>query len=344
VRIAWVGGGLLGPHLAGHGVQVKHLGFTRPRLVDFKEIEDHCGFTPDAVVFEDNSCPPPFTDPARFPCLTVFYSVDSHIQSWHPLYAQAFDLCAVSLKDHMPRFEKPRLGPGRLIWSPPFARAGDRPLDLQKDLGAVFVGKDDPEVTPARSALLAQLRALVPDFRTFTGAYQEIYSRAGLVFNVSERGDLNYRTFEALGCGACLLTPKVGHGFGELFTDGQDLFTYPVDMDARGIADIMKRLLADPDARARVAASGLARIDAGHRPAHRAAAFARWISSQPAEEFVRGRLKQAKDIHARILRPLFLHFSQALMGTPFAAAYLAAAKDQGGNKGGNKGGDKGKGA
>ncbi len=326
MNLAWVGGGLLGPFLAAEGVNVGRLGFTRPRLVSYDEIVAHCGFTPDAVVFEDNSCPPPFPGLERYPCLTAFYCVDSHIHAWHPLYAQAFDLCAVSLKDHMPRFEKPRLGPGRLFWSPPFARAGDKPLDLAKDLGAVFVGKDDPGTTPVRSALLAELRALVPEFRTFSGAYQSVYSRAELVFNVAERGDLNFRVFEALGCGACLLTPAVGHGLDELFTDGEDLFTYPMGMDAQGIAERMRALLDDPKARAGAAASGLARVNAGHRPAHRAAAFAAWLRGQPAQKLVRERLAQAGAIHANILKPLYLHFSQALLGTPFAEAYLRAAK------------------
>lgn len=324
-RLGWIGAPFFGANMAALGWETAVREFLKPRVVGWDDVVSLCGFAPDVLVLGDTSAPPVLTGLENFPCLTVFYSVDSHIHEWHAVYAQAFDLCLVSLRDHLPRYVRPRLNASRALWSPPYARDDDRPRETPKTMDAVFVGKDDPVLTPVRSRLLAELRGRFPGFSVRQGNYREIYPQARLVLNVAERGDMNFRLFEALGCGACLVTPEIGHGFSELFTNGRDLFTYPQN-DVDALAWLMEELLSDAARRERAAAAGLAKVDAGHRASHRAAAFDGWLAGQPAEALVAERLRDAGAIFEAALRPLYLHWAEALPGTPHAAAYLAAAQ------------------
>ncbi|WP_428561951.1 MAG: glycosyltransferase family protein [Solidesulfovibrio sp. DCME] len=333
-RLAWLANPLfaqaLGPILAPSGWRVDHLPVPGHRFFTFDALVDAFGFVPDALAYGDTSVPPMLLGLESYPCLTAFACVDSHIHAWYPLYAQAFDLCLVGLADHLPGFAGPFLPEARLLWSPPFAAAADRPgpegLDGPKDMDMVFVGKDDPALTPVRSALLLRLRDRFPGFRSLAGPYREAYRRAKLVLNIAEHGDLNYRVFEALGCGAALVTPRVGHGQDAIFTDGRDLFAYDQD-DFAGLCRLVEALLADPARRARAAASGLATVDAGHRDIHRARAFAERFLALPHEGLVAARQLRAPAIRARVLRPLFLHWAEAERAAPaLAARFLKAAR------------------
>ena len=173
--------------------------------------------------------------------------------------------------------------------------------------------------------MLAALRGRFPGFRCATGNYRTLFPTARLVFNYCDLGDMNFRIFEALACGGCLLTPRIGHGLEELFTDGEELFLYdPADFE--GLCALVARLLADEPLRERVAAAGQAKVDALHRARNRAAAFAAWLSGQPAEALLERRKRDAKAIHAQVLKPLYLHWSQALADTPLAQIYLDAAR------------------
>lgn len=285
-----------------------------------------CGRSPDVVAYFDCSAPPPLPGVEHFPCLTVFCCVDSHIHHWYPTYAQAFDLCTVSLRDHVPAFQA-NLSPDRVIWLPPSAEAiaaEALPKEKDKDIDLLFVGKVDPDLTPRRAALLAQLAALFPGLVVTRGNWRALFPRARIVLNIAEHGDLNFRVFEALSTGSCLLTPEIGHGLTELFTPGEQLFTYPSgDLDA--LAAAIRALLPDAVRRERVARQGLEALRERHGPAARADRFARFIAAHPAETLTRRRLAPARDIPAS-LRLLYLHWAEALPGDPRAALYLEAAK------------------
>ena len=140
------------------------------------------------------------------PCPTCFFCIDSHIHGWYADWAQAFDACAVSLKDHMPAFRQ-RLPMERVVWLPPFAKDTDQPpaSPPEPEFDLLFVGTVDPETTPGRVRFLDEVKARMHGREVRKGEYRELFHRARLVLNVAERGDLNYRVFEALGCGACLL-------------------------------------------------------------------------------------------------------------------------------------------
>jgi len=328
-RVLWLGNPLFASSLnrlpEPRTFEVRVETFHKPRVLSWRDITDIHGCEPDVLVFGDNSAPPSLLGLESYPCLTVFACVDSHIHTWYPLYAQAFDLCTVNLRDHLPRFLGPRLDASRVLWSPPFAWDEDAFVPAEKTLDMIFVGKDDPLLTPARSALLAALRQRFPGFACKTGNYRSMFPTARLVLNVAEQGDMNFRIFEALACRGCLLTPRIGHGLAELFTDGEELFLYDPD-DFEGLCALVARLLADEDLRERVAAAGQAKVDALHRARNRAATFALWLAGQPARELLERRAREAKAIHAQVLKPLYLHWSQALVETPLAQVYLDAAR------------------
>lgn len=285
-----------------------------------------CGRSPDIVAYFDYSAPPPLPGVEHFPCLTVFGCVDSHIHHWYPTYAQAFDLCTVSLRDHLPAFQE-NLSPDRAIWLPPSAEAippEALPREEDKDIDLLFVGKVDPDLTPRRAALLTRLAARFPSLVVTQGSWRELFPRARLVLNIAEHGDLNFRVFEALSVGSCLLTPEVGHGLTELFTPGEQLFTYPPG-DLDHLTALIRTLLPDPARRERVARQGLEALRARHSPTARANRFAGFIAAQPAETLVHRRLEAAREIPAA-LRLLYLHWAEALPGDPRAALYLEAAR------------------
>ncbi len=301
-------------------------------LLGWNDIVAQAGFAPDVLIVGDKSQPPFVAGMERFPCLTVFYAVDTHIHSWFPLYGQAFDICLVSLKDHIPLFTGKRLPADRVWWSPPYAHPNDapRPPDPEKPLWDVlFVGTADPAINPERLAFLEAVASLVPGLHVTRGAYADLYPQAKIVLNHTAADDLNFRVFEALGCGACLVTPTVRHGFGEIFRSGLDLFTFD-QRDVPGLAALLRALLDDPERRRAAAAHGHATVRAGHYMRHRAEAFAgrveALLASGKAGELVAGRRGDARQIHASWLRLLYLLHAEAAAGSAAGAAFLDAAR------------------
>ncbi|THB65507.1 MAG: glycosyltransferase family 1 protein [Desulfovibrio sp.] len=326
-KLAWFGVEIFPSGLARQGWTVSSHNYVATETYTWPDIVAKAGFEPDMLVLMDKSRPPVFLGVESYPCLTLFLCIDSHIHSWHPFYGQAFDLVTVSLKDHLPLFQGKRLADEQLMWLPPYARDMDQPLDRDKEWDVVFVGRVDPKVSPERHEFLAELKDRLPGLHVTQGDYRDLFSRAKVVLNYAERGDLNYRVFEALGCGACLVTPRLGHGQEELFTDREDVFLYDMD-DMDGLVGLLEEVLADEGLRRKVAASGLAKVDQAHRLSHRARDLTHWIRSQPASELVETRRAQAKAIHEHYLKLMYLHHAEALKGHGNAAAYFRAAQPE----------------
>ena len=289
------------------------------------------GQIPDAVVAAEFSGPPFLLGMENFPCLTVFYSVDTHIHSWHPAYAQGFDLCLVSLPEHVRDFYTGRLRPEQIIWSPPYTLDEARPPDPlpEKKWDLLFHGTVNPELNPARCSFLAEVKKHFPDLRIIaTGGFAAFFPKARLVLNECTRGELNFRVFEALGCGACLLTPDIGPALTDLFTDGKELVLYPA-YDAQALVARAEALLRDDARRTAIAAAGLAAVDARHRASHRALALASrlhaLIASGEGAAMIAARQRMAGEIFRNVLRPLYLHHAESIDIESLRTAYLKAA-------------------
>lgn len=319
--VAWAGNAYFVSHMrnAGYHVVVLPKSF---RAVGWDDIIEHCGTVPDMFIYGDCSVLPFLRDIESFPCPTIFYAIDTHIHSWYPRFAQAFDLCCVAMRDHLSAFAGHRLRDDQISWLPLFAKDQDRRTDIHDNprYDVVFVGKNDPSLTPVRHRLLQELGDKVP-LTVLQGRYNEVYARAKLVLNISEHGDLNFRVFEALGCGACLITPRVGHGLLDLFSDGKDLFTYDAD-DLPALVRLIRELLADESRRDRVADAGLAAVEGKHRAADRAREFMEWISAQDLTHLVRERLAAKEGIRQGYLRLLYLHLAKAEADAERARMYM----------------------
>lgn len=327
--LAWVGGEFFMHHMEAEGFRVVRLPLTRPGAFAWDEICQRCGAAPDAVVYTDRSLPPPLLGLERYPALTAFYCIDSHIHGWYPLYAGAFDLCAVSLRGDVPRFGV-ELSPDRVLWLPPFAEDRYRPgpadePTVAKDFDLLFVGTVDPETTPQRHDFLQRLGRVFPALAVRRGDFAELLPRAHVALNIAERGDLNFRVFEALACGSCLLTPRIGNGQDELFEDGVHFVTYEAD-DEADCASKARSLLAHDDRRAAFARAGYARVDAAHRPRHRAAALASFLRQGFDKDLPARRLAHPDHARMSALRLLFLHWAEHGDDAELSARYLAEAR------------------
>ena len=322
LHIVWTGNPYFANSMNQAGHQVTVMPFER-RILEWSDIVARCGGKPDVLIYGDRSDPPFLRDVENFPCLTVFYAVDTHIHSWYPRYAQAFDLCCVAMRDHLPSFLGHRLGADQVRWLPLFSKDHDRRVQGDPDFDVLFVGKNDPHLTPGRYRFLGKLEKRIP-LAVRQGSYPELYGRAKIVLNVSEHADLNFRVFEALGCGACLVTPRVGHGLLELFGHGRELFTYdPDDMD--GLVCLLEELLADDDRRRVVSDAGMAAVNGRHRSRHRSDELLHWIQGCDRDSLVRSRLESTVVILRKYLRLLYLHHAEGQTCPQLARVYLEFA-------------------
>lgn len=333
LSVIWTGNPFFQAGLADLGWRVHWRNPPDGAVLTWTEIIEEAGFVPDVFVAADKSTPPFVVGMESFPCLTVFYAVDTHIHSWFPHYAQGFDIALVSLRDHIPLFLNGRLSKDMVWRSPPFAAPDDVPREpdpLKAMWDVLFVGKVDPAVNPERHTFFSKLAPLISGLHVTSGAYRELFPQAKIVLNHSISNDLNFRVFEALGCGACLVTPFVGHGLEEMFARDRDLFIYDQN-DLTALSALLKTLLASPERRRTVAAQGHAKIAAGHYMHHRAKAFADKIESLvlsgKAKEIVAGRRKSAKIIHNSLLRLLYLLHAETAESETAKAAYLHAAQE-----------------
>jgi len=325
VKLAWIGTYAFMHLMEKDGFETAFIRMSTPRVLDWEDICSEAGFEPDVLIYSDRSLPPPLVGLEHYPCLTCFYVVDSHIHSWYPTYAQAFDCRAVSLRDDLPDFEDRRF-PGSTIWLPPYPRDRDQPVaEAEPRWDVLFVGNVDPETTPKRAVFLDEVdRLLSGRLHVTKGEYHTLYPYSRVVLNVAERGDLNFRVFEALGCGACLLTPRIGHGQDDLFEPGRCLELYE-NLDAANAVAHIESLLADPEHRAAMARAGSSEIERAHRMKHRAADLIALLKSQAAHDAHEERLRNP-GCFAAYLRLLYLHWADSMPEGELRSKYVAAAR------------------
>jgi hypothetical protein len=234
------------------------------------------------------------------------------------------DTVFVAQRDYLPAFAG--VGPTAPHWLPLWAPDDLPPPAPEKTHAVAFVGRLDPTLHPERVALMETLRSRLP-LHAAEGPYAQVFTRSHIVLNQTVRGDLNARVFEAMACGALLLTERTGNGLLDLFADGEDLVTYPRG-DVEAVVAAAERWLAADGARAAIAERGRARVLAAHLEHHRAETVMARLATPPVR-------RPAPIRHAGVARAccVLAHQSARLAalfpGRPrfpaLRGAYLAAA-------------------
>jgi len=240
---------------------------------------------PDLIVLGDESTQPLVLGLETLPVPVVWYAIDSHIHAnWHMYYAAVFDVIFVAQKDWAPAYQ---LDGDRqhVSWMPLFChRSNDRDLGLARDIPLSFIGTLNAARNPDRVDLIQRLQARYP-IVVQSGQYYETFNRSMMVLNQSVANDVNFRTFQAMACGALLLTEHVGNGFSDLFQDGTHCAMYEKG-NVDQIVEITDYFRAHPAERKAIARQGYETVMASHTCFHRAQALLDTVARQPLHEFV----------------------------------------------------------
>ncbi len=241
-------------------------------------------FSPDVILWHDNSLPTfLIAGLESAPCPVVLFSVDTfHHESMHSFMAPIFDHVFVAQKDYVKVFDGTGTPASWLpLWAPRYVEASS-----EKTWASTFVGNLDPRLNPRRVAFFEELKKHIP-IHIVRGNYWEIFPHAEIVVNQTVKGDLNFRTFEAMMSGALLLTERTPNGLSELFREGEHLVTYSPD-NVSEAAEKVTQLLQHPERMRAIAKAGRDEILLNHTAKSRAKTvheiFTNLTKRKPAED------------------------------------------------------------
>jgi len=181
------------------------------------------------------------------------------------MLASLFDYVVVYHRNHLEAYRDRQ--PGTAHWVP-YACDTDRVRDLgvPRDIEVAFVGR---LYTRERRRIMRALTARYTTTEPRTYRQDEIpsiYSRARIVIDLPPGDYIPFRVFEAMSCGAMLLTKRMPSGIEELFREGEHYEAFSTE---RELLDKVERYIKDDEARARIAACGYAEVQQRHTLAQR---------------------------------------------------------------------------
>lgn len=223
------------------------------------------GFIPDRIVYYDDSAIPWLVGVDHLQIPSLFYSVDTHHHyPWHPHFARLFDEVLVAQRNYLANFKNSK---ETVRWFPLWALRG-RVANAPRTIDASFRGNLDPVLHPQRAQFFERLNSFV-EVDAASGPFDQVYAGSKIVVNESVKGDLNFRVFEAMACGAMLITPAVDNGLFALFDDGKDLVSY-IPGDAEDAAKKIRYYLDNEAERIEIAERGRRRVNERHTSVVRA--------------------------------------------------------------------------
>lgn len=232
------------------------------------------GFTPQCMVYADDGNAPWLVGLESAPFPSIFFAIDTHCNPWHVPFANAFDYTLVAQQGFISLFlEAGHNAEWFPLFAPGFSTGEENEESqeiwlAQRDIPLAFVGTLEPKNNPSRLQFLRAVKTYSP-LLMVQGPYEEIFRRARIVLNQSAAGEVNFRCFEAMACGAALLHDSLGHGFAELFPVHCVLPPYPAG-NAKAAGQASLHALEQPEALARMALQGKALVQQKHSASIRA--------------------------------------------------------------------------
>ncbi len=223
------------------------------------------GFKPDLFLYmEPNGLIPRGLEKAPFPTACILCDAHLFLEA-RQNQALFFDHVFLYHRNYLRYFN---VHPDGYVHWLPFACDLEifHPQECERDLDVAFVGQLSLQSRGSVIATLSQRYKMNEPRYYFQEEIPVIYSRAKIVLNMPLKDDLNFRTFEAMSCGAMLLTRRVNNGQELLFEEGKH---YAAFDDEKELFEKVAYYLAHPDECAMIAAAGLAEIKEHHSLEHR---------------------------------------------------------------------------
>ncbi len=266
------------------------------------------------------------------PCLRVYYAIDVHLNLfWQIHYGALFDLVFLAQKDYVPLFTGQGIAARWLPWAidpKVFCdRGAARPYDL------CFVGTVDPDTRPKRSAAVGLLKRRF-GMVTFGERVEErlpwrrmaeVFGRSKIVFNEAIMGELNFRVFEAMACGAMLLTEDIGNGLRDLFSPGEHMDVY----DCGSLVSKVEYYLKHDKERERLARAGATEVAREHTLVRRMEKLME--SVRELLPVARGRTGSPYHMGIALQRAIARGLVNPAPGLPLAAQDLLVGMEDGGS-------------
>jgi len=221
----------------------------------------HAFDCPKALVVGD-------THHLKFPLRQMLeYAKDAHVDF----------IVSICNRHHLRWFRE--AGFARVAWFPSLAiRHMPRPLRSSRKPQIGFVGQSTG-YHPRRSRLIALLQS--SGLPLFAGTARremaaDIYAESVVSFNASLNGDLNFRVFEVLSAGGCLLTDRLADesGLGLLLDEDVHYVGYDTPDE---LVDKARDLLRRPDRAFKIARAGKEAFVESMLPEKRAVDLLGWI-------------------------------------------------------------------
>ncbi|WP_447968269.1 glycosyltransferase family protein [Nitrospira sp. M1] len=227
------------------------------------------GWDPDFVLLTDESTHPLFLGLEHLNVPVGWYAIDSHLHHrWHKAYAAVFDLIFVAQRDFESLYVRDE-SRQCVRWLPLFSLS-DPTQSVQplRRHNLSFVGTNNYALNPLRHRLLEELQQVYP-LNVETGDYISVFLQSKMVLNQCIDNDVNFRTFEAMACGALLLMERVGNGLKDLFQDRVHCVLYEKG-NIEQIIEIAEYYMLHEDERIKIAALGRSEVLSKHTGVHRA--------------------------------------------------------------------------
>ena len=250
--------------------------------VDVPKLIQRLNFNPDLLLMVESSVHPLLLPIGleNVTCITTWWAIDNHINyRWHKEFAVFFDYVYFAQKD----FVKPaiRYSNKNIQWLPLACEPTiQTQLNLTRDIACGFVGN----MNKYRQKYFDMLTSNTP-IEMVSGLnpteMSSFYNHCQMVFNLSMRGDLNMRTFEAMSCGCLLITQDIQNGLRDLFVPDEHIVVHHLN-DAASIIDLYKKM---PEKVMEIAQNGYELVRNKHTYMHRVNQILADVKGSKADRF-----------------------------------------------------------